>query len=1268
MKEFDITEFNSKLNIYIRASAGTGKTYTVQQIVAKLLKENAVDSLEEILIVTYTEKAAGELRDRIREKIQNENLNDQLALIDNAPIYTIHSFCKQALDEFSFSAGQTNELTLIDEASVSDFVSKWIRDELPKDPEAQKLLEIKEAIENSDSIENFFCKDEICDAIKFYYCNKDGQEDPSIVTLLKTSNDKIIENYDNLKSLDTKKQDDEVTLKEVFEAFCIQDEIEGKNSKSVYERIAEFMTNLEVLYRPVKDKKTSVIKKLYEALKNDIDALFEKKKFKKLDADYAANCGDSNVALYFHELKERLDSFKSFFGDLRKSPDSNNRIPGYIEQLKERLLVSLVKKIYFAWYEYKAKNQLQSFDDMIRNVREAVCEPDSQLKKKLQAKYKYAIIDEFQDTNQKQWDIFKRIFMEDEEHSICVVGDPKQSIYAFQGADVNVYTAALKDIEKGNPEKGVKAGVGYELAVNHRSSDKLINACNELFKYEDDGVNFFDSGDIEFTESKCPEEFNSNEKCGDQKKPDSTFDGKPTPALWQVMIPANDDADPEKKTELRGPFAKAVTEKIIQCCSFVNGKTRLQIYKKDYKDKNGKYILGNVSFGDFAVLSKSKDEMADIKREFKRAGIPFNHYKESNLFDGKECLQWISLFKAISCDNFSGQNRKILTEVLFTDFFAVDFNNLSSPEFDRPDCAERAILLDLRLIASERKWALLQEKIFSKTKIESRLSKLDSLTELTKIRQLGDYCVNYLYNNNCSLDELINHLVLLNNKKTDADEENGDLVEKGSDFNAVQLMTVHASKGLAFPVVISTFGLSEKNNMEGKAPYLFHHDSKTYLSFEKRFKLSADDNDTINNRVQKESNQEKQRLFYVAYTRATSLMIIPNLFADQYELTAKIFEKIKPSLNAHVEGIEIPEELDYRHLQKEVSKIIQTQEALAAKVEDSISQQDQQTAVKKFAKEIVELNTHKLSYSNLSHDKRKSDEESDNSGFDSVKIKADGLRYDSDELTKIDERYPKGNLLGEAVHQTFEGAEFKRLGSLSLDDIKNDDRLSMLINKTFSGQGFKIDEDDSKGIKQQTCTIVWNTLNARLPVIIGNKIYNDTFALKNLKDNEHLAEAEFNMNPAIKHNLSGMRDYFNGFIDLLFVREVEGKKIYSVLDWKTDSMDAFEYADSDVLEEHTNKSYSIQRVLYSYCVIKWLKQFINKTEEELFNEHFGGVYYVYVRGCKAETSNGIYAQTWADWKTLENAFNEIVKLKIPLPDSNEATMEMDNSLVSVKEN
>ena len=115
IKLFDINEFHFGDNLYIDASAGTGKTYTIQQLVAKLVRgenRHAGIPLSKILIVTYTDKATGELRDRIRQKMEDclaeENLEcyrEALQNIHTAPIFTIHSFCQKVLHEFGCRFG-----------------------------------------------------------------------------------------------------------------------------------------------------------------------------------------------------------------------------------------------------------------------------------------------------------------------------------------------------------------------------------------------------------------------------------------------------------------------------------------------------------------------------------------------------------------------------------------------------------------------------------------------------------------------------------------------------------------------------------------------------------------------------------------------------------------------------------------------------------------------------------------------------------------------------------------------------------------------------------------------------------------------------------------------------------------------------------------------------------------------------------------------------------------------------------------------------------
>ena len=133
-----------------------------------------------------------------------------------------------------------------------------------------------------------------------------------------------------------------------------------------------------------------------------------------------------------------------------------------------------------------------------------------------------------------------------------------------------------------------------------------------------------------------------------------------------------------------------------------------------------------------------------------------------------------------------------------------------------------------------------------------------------------------------------------------------------------------------------------------------------------------------------------------------------------------------------------------------------------------------------------------------------------------------------------------------------------------------------------------------------------------------------------------------------------------GFIDLMFVRKGDdGEDYYSILDWKSDVMDDADYSDKDALSQKIEEEYSIQRVLYSYLLIKWLKQFYGGRggsgrggssvdegldEPQIFEKHFGGIYYALARGTNAGTCNGIYCQTWKSYSDLEKSYRNVAAL------------------------
>lgn len=1202
------TEFNAKDNtplkgqsIYIKASAGTGKTYNIQKIVRQLLERKEVPQLEKILIVTFTEKAAGELRDRIRKELTGFDAD-----VDNAPIYTIHSFCQKTLEEFAFTANKPASLELIDEEEISDFIDRAIRDGLENDENFRtELIPLFENAENKDSfIESL--KDDLKQAVAKYYPDEkivelekeiqkatfNGREITIDEYKIYSSFDLLIETQefkDNLAKLEILAQQN----KEKFERESVG--LDDKKKKKLEEQLLKLPNFYKDLKSHLGNKEIKFDGKIFKSFKNEE----EQKLFR-----------------FFYELKNIKGLFKVFTANFYQMHLPN---------------------LYQAWQLEKSQNKQQSFNDMIRNVREAVCEKNSALKKELQKKYDVAIIDEFQDTNQQQWDIFREVFKND-SHSLIVVGDPKQSIYAFQGADVNVYENAIGTFEN-----------GYKLSHNYRSTDQMIEACNRLFEQD-----FFKGSDITFFKSEPPE------APGD-KTLNATFDGKEIKPFWicnSEKKEKNEDGS-VKKSEVpisAEDFANLAVEKIVDCCTYdKNGKTRLQVYEK--KEKN----FRNVSFKDFAVLAKTSSEMEEIENAMKDSGIPFLRYKDKNLFKGIECKHWISLINAIASPDFTGHNRAFLSEALFTRFFDIPIENVTDEKYDSPTCDERKALIEWQMLAEDRKWAKLLESIFEKTQIEKRLSGLDNLQTLSKFRQIGEYIVEYLYKNDSSLDGVSRHLSRLV-ARTEGPDDEGSLVARGTDFDCVQLMTIHASKGLEFPVVIAAGGFKQRNNQIPQV-YLYHEEKKDDEGkpVGKYAKLSFSEDGK--EKMKKEEEIEWQRLFYVAYTRASSLMILPNYEKSRSgdKRIDNVFTKtITTSLSAFMQNDAnkklyenfIFSEENNRKLSKEVQEILKhkTEKESDGTTEDS--QKEVFTELKDAKNRLLKKN----SYSSLGHkkialneyvsDKYKPEEEDDDENLEETSELSD-----SDYL----KGYPRGSKLGLALHSIFEKIDFETalpIASASsgkrisdYEELCTDSNVKALIEDSFSEQDLKIDEEDSKNWRKNTAQIVWNTLSARFKELTGGK-EGETFSLREILLKDRSSEVEFNFMPEEFSSAPEIRNYFNGFIDLLFVRNVDGKEVYSLLDWKSDTLP--DYSESETAN-HSVEKYSIQMVLYSYCLVKWLKTFPKYSSmdyNEIYKNHFGGIYYVYLRGTKAGTDNGIFAQKWENWEMLNTIFNDKICKKM----------------------
>ena len=730
------------------------------------------------------------------------------------------------------------------------------------------------------------------------------------------------------------------------------------------------------------------------------------------------------------------------------------RIP---EFKRNTFLYRELPEIYRAWRKEKLEYKYESYQDMITVVHQAVVKGnDTPLQAALRKDYRYAIIDEFQDTNRLQWDIFRTLFFNVPDHSIFVVGDPKQSIYAFQGADLTVYQNAIRDI-----------GCGRRLDTNYRSTTELIQACNCLFS-PTTGSTFFDDGLLGFSDSKSP-----------GNKITTHFDGTPTQPVWL-----------SKEDISEHDFAQLAVQTIVECCSqLVPAQTRLQIF-----DKQNPSCLRNVSLKDFAVLAHSRWEFPPIEAELQKLGIPFVRYKDDNLFNSRECMQWIALFKAIDSDDFSAYNRRILNEALLTDFFPPFTDNQTQPlrkiytvhrdHYDDPFCEERQQIAKYHAFAKKFRWAEMLECIYHESGIETRTAQdLSKLQSLAKFQQIGNYSIEYLYAKRCTLQELIKHLDQLQKQTDDLCDKDGNLVARGTDLDAVQLMTIHASKGLEFPIVISVAGFKGYND-RAKGPYIYH-DKKTHRKM-LGFGPDAKENQKA------EDIKEWKRLFYVAYTRASALLILPRYkkFCDNF---------LKTSFQAFASKIEYIRNLTEKEVcRDDVQKILNTSWAYCDTADDLITQQkEQQTRIQALQNSIGQKCLFQHSYSSLAgkvhphtqemyddHGKSTdsaSDGEDEDEATSRVPVHAIDPQslhichiedYQPDCVTAIAPDYPAGKQLGNAIHEIFEKIDFAKTRDTK-EAFQKDPEVIRHIDKAFAKYGLPLTHHENW--RTMTADMVWHT-------------------------------------------------------------------------------------------------------------------------------------------------------------------------------------------------
>lgn len=1195
----------------IEASAGTGKTYTLERIVLKLLLAHPDDliqpgrqmDIDELVLVTFTEKAAGELRERIRLIIEETiaelraqvleagadqgaganassqwvedilHLESNLNRLDQANISTIHGFCLKVLKTYAFE-------------SKSSFGLDLIQDELGLKQELRRFL-------RQDSFSS----------------NRDLGEIETQLWL-------------ELTEYLVSKEDKVIRLAQQFLSGGLT-----SGEALTHESFAEFQDHIRGVAAPVQSQLDQIQEELYQYFSERLDGIQAivddiLSRDKGMDSGVAQDCLNQAKAwlellpqstpqewcqyLSTHGIVDKvpkaLQAHEALLKDLKKHCQlkGDGRVKSQFKDQMKPLKAELslydeesfvasyavtytAKTIADRWAHNKVLKGQISFDDMIMKVAHTLREPGSLLKRKLREVYRYGIIDEFQDTDSNQWSIFKDIFLDSPQHVLYVVGDRKQSIYGFRGADLETFDAALKEIAERDHQSA------HHLESNFRSTPAMIQSYNRLFSSSTDKTSFF---------SKQSEQ-------SSYQAVQSGFEGKEAQVLNKILGSDTKTWSPEfYQSQLQGDSAIYYTR--VEADS---SPSAYRQYAQQVAQHLKQLIVQSqatsapIRPNQIAVIYQSHARSREMRQALEALGLPCSVFKEEGVFQSQSTLQWVLLCEALSSQQtLSSEVRKSL----MTWFFRVQPEVLSDTEnwSQHPSIQSALRHLDhWRRLYRQRQWGVLFDTIIRQSNVMNTIElQEESERTLADLFQVMDWMIEYLTSHSGTWNDLILQLRGFYTREIPTSQDQ-NYFAKESERDAVQFMTMHSSKGLEFPIVINVMTINDKNHSDGY--YIVKPSAgRQELYWNKDFPL--DIGMTVKERADQERDEERARLYYVALTRASLFQYVP-VFAILGKGKEPKYRSPWPFdvFEVAAQGNYIPDqERDVEALDPQM-----TQTTLHDKI-PGVTQGRQDLMRECFAQLKMPFQT---SYSDLAHGVTA--QSHDGGSLDELNHL---LNYTPEDRRLIAEQttLTPGSQTGDLLHNLFELSTWSEVLEQpieSLSDVEGTLAFNQLLRQELKKAGlWTQDQDLLRQRCQEATRIVKHTLECPIQDPSDPQ---DEFCLGQLAPVDYIPEMEFQFSFGPQGQLFSSDahggGWVKGFMDLVFRREISpGCQRYYVLDWKSNAL--LEYNSEEITKSMNESHYYVQAKLYQLALHQWLKQMMGSSYVPESN--LGGAIYAYVRG------------------------------------------------------
>ena len=881
---------------------GSGKTAVlVERIINKVLNEKI--NIDEILVVTFTNAAASEMRERVLDAIyekldkepENENLQKQITLLNKASICTIDSFCLEVVRNYFYELENISPNFRIADTSEIELLKQEVIDDI-----------FEEKYEKED--------EDFTKLINIYTSYRDD-------TPLK---DLVLKIYSYIQS----NPFPEKWLNEKVEIFNLEDKLEEDFSNTIWgkellKEVKEIVIDSITALKRI-EKHLSVepeLEKFWQTIRSDIEQL-ETLKEHTNSWDNTYNISNnlefvtwprksSNLEIK-EKAKEVRDEVKDKIKNISKkilicnSKEANQDIYDMYGVLKK--LENLILEFQTEFSKRKRDKNIVDFHDIEHFALKILLKTDeegniekSEIAKKYQNKFKEVAIDEYQDSNLVQEYILTAV---SNNRNIFMVGDVKQSIYKFRQAMPELFLSKY-DTYKKKEEKGENDDLKIQLFKNFRSKKNVLDFTNIIFQ----DIMSNQLGDILYDKEEYLNlganypEINQNQKTEiyiiqtkEQEEMQNINDSDTT-----ENIQTENNEEIEEHIEDIELEAKFVANKIKE---LINNKFQVYDRKKEkYRD---------IEYKDIVILLRATSKSAPIfEQELINLGLPVFSDSSQEYLDSIEIQTIMSLLKII--DN-PIQDIPLVTVLRspigkFTDDELIQIR-LADKKDDFYTCMQKAkisvnaqlsnkieqFLNNLDNWRKEQEYLALDEliwKIYSDTGYYNYVSLMpNGMLRQANLRMLFERAKQY---ETASFKGLYNFIHFIEKIHLSS----GDLGAAkiiGENENVVRIMSIHKSKGLEFPVVFLSSTGKQFNLMDLNESILLHQEmgiGVKYIDYEKQIQYDTLSKAAIRNKILTETLSEEMRILYVALTRAKEKLYITGIQKD--------YDKVKEKMTVQIE-------------------------------------------------------------------------------------------------------------------------------------------------------------------------------------------------------------------------------------------------------------------------------------------------------------------------------------------------------------------------------